>query len=178
MLVRRCCLTRPDDLVGLRGVEHVEFPRDINRLKRGYAVRSIDAIAHSDQLPLRQAHAPNATGPIKPDGHHRPPNPGRSRSQPETSFLIYPMAGSGLTLAAPPGLPAPPFLVMSGHRVTIETAGTLTGAAAHPALCLCGWQVHRRSHGGVAVADDSRTASTDPPAGAVFSPVRTTPSAS
>src|SRR5664279_1093887 len=60
MLVRRCCLTRPDDLVGLRGVEHVEFPRDINRLKRGYAVRSIDAIAHSDQLPLHQAHAPNA----------------------------------------------------------------------------------------------------------------------
>ena len=29
---------------------------------------------------------------------------------------------------------------MSGHRVTIETAGTLTGAAAHSALCLCGWQ--------------------------------------
>jgi len=52
------------------------------RLKRGYAVRSIDAIAHSDQLPLRQAHAPNATGPIEPDGHHRPPSPGRSRSQP------------------------------------------------------------------------------------------------
>ena len=30
---------------------------------------------------------------------------------------------------------------MSGHRVTIETAGTLTGAAAHSALCLCGWHV-------------------------------------
>jgi len=29
---------------------------------------------------------------------------------------------------------------MSGHRVTIETAGTLTGAAAHSALCRCGWQ--------------------------------------
>ena len=29
---------------------------------------------------------------------------------------------------------------MSGHRVTIETAGTLTDAATHPALCLCGWQ--------------------------------------
>src|SRR5664279_4798860 len=27
MLVRRCCLTCPDDLVGLRGVEHVQFPR-------------------------------------------------------------------------------------------------------------------------------------------------------
>ena len=56
---------------------------DINRLKRGYAVRSIDAIAHSDQLPLRQTHAPNATGPIEPDGHHRTPSPGRSWSQPE-----------------------------------------------------------------------------------------------
>ena len=47
----------------------------MNRLKRGYAVRSIDAIAHADQLPLRQADAPNATGPIEPDGHHRPPKP-------------------------------------------------------------------------------------------------------
>ena len=36
--------------------------------------------------------------------------------------------------------PCTGFLVMSGHRVTIQTAGTLTGAAAHPALCLCGWQ--------------------------------------
>ena len=32
------------------------------------------------------------------------------------------------------------FPVMSGHRVTIQTAATLTGAAAHPAPCLCGWQ--------------------------------------
>jgi hypothetical protein len=63
----------------------------MNRLKRGYAVRSIDAIAHPDQLPLRhKLTRPNATGPIEPDGHHRPPSPGRSRSQPGTSFLIYP----------------------------------------------------------------------------------------
>ena len=32
------------------------------------------------------------------------------------------------------------LLVMSGHRVTIQTAGTLTGAPAHPAPCPCGGQ--------------------------------------
>ena len=29
---------------------------------------------------------------------------------------------------------------MSGHRVTTQTNGTLTGAAAHPAPCPCSWQ--------------------------------------
>ena len=48
--------------------------------------------------------------------------------------------GRGRRAPAVPGLPVHRFLVMSGHRVTIETAGTLTGAAAHPAPCLCGWR--------------------------------------
>ena len=48
--------------------------------------------------------------------------------------------GRGRRARAVPGLPAHQFPVMSGHRVTTQTAGTLTGAATHPALCLCGWQ--------------------------------------
>jgi len=48
--------------------------------------------------------------------------------------------GRGRRARAVPGLPVHRSLVMSGHRVTIQTAGTLTGAAAHSALCLCGWQ--------------------------------------
>ena len=47
---------------------------------------------------------------------------------------------AGAVLQQWPGLPAHRFLAMSGHRVTIQTAGTLTGAAAHPALYLCGWR--------------------------------------
>ena len=56
----------------------------------------------------------------------------------------------GPVMAAPPGrgrraptvhgLPVHRSPVMSGHRVTIQTTATLTGAATHPALCLCGWQ--------------------------------------
>ena len=48
--------------------------------------------------------------------------------------------GRGRRARAVPGLPVHRFLVMSGHRVTIQTAATLTDAAAHPALCLCGWR--------------------------------------
>ena len=46
----------------------------------------------------------------------------------------------GRRARAVPGLPAHRSPVMSGHRVTIQTADTLTGAAAHPAPCLCGWR--------------------------------------
>ena len=48
--------------------------------------------------------------------------------------------GRGRRARAVPGLPVHRSLDMSGHRVTIQTAGTLTGAAAHPALRLCGRQ--------------------------------------
>ena len=37
---------------------------------------------------------------------------------------------TGAVLGQVPGLPVHRFPVMSGHRVTIQTAGTLTGAAA------------------------------------------------
>ena len=47
---------------------------------------------------------------------------------------------AGAVLGQCLGLPVHRFPVMSGHRVTIQTAGTLTGAAAHSALCLCGWR--------------------------------------
>ena len=48
--------------------------------------------------------------------------------------------GRGRRAPAVPGLPAHQSPVMSGHRVTTQTADTLTGAAAHPAPCLCGWR--------------------------------------
>ena len=48
--------------------------------------------------------------------------------------------GRGRRAPALPGLSVHRFLVMSGHRVTIQTAGTLTDAAAHSAPCLCRWQ--------------------------------------
>src|SRR5664279_3503897 len=68
----------------------------MNRLKRGYAVRSIDAIAHSDQVPIRPSAAPNATGPIEPDGHHRPSQTWGDPGVSGTSFLIYPWRVLGL----------------------------------------------------------------------------------
>ena len=50
MPVRPGGLARPQDLVWLRRVEHVQLPRRHEPLEpHGYAVRSIDAIGCSDQ---------------------------------------------------------------------------------------------------------------------------------
>ena len=63
---------------------------DMNRLKCGYAVRSIDAIGHPDQLPLRHAHAPERYRPHQ-TGQTPPPSQPRAIPEPAgTSFLIYP----------------------------------------------------------------------------------------
>jgi len=62
---------------------------DMNRLKRGYAVRSIDAITHPDQLPLRQADLTNAIGRAGPDGHHHPSSPGAPLQSAEPHSMIH-----------------------------------------------------------------------------------------
>src|SRR5664279_4860265 len=64
---------------------------------------------------LSTATEPNATGPIEPDGHHRPPSPGRSWSQPEprsgsTHGGFWAYLGCTPT-CAPPRRPQP-----GGHR--------------------------------------------------------------
>src|SRR5664279_3279163 len=102
MLVRRCCLTRPDDLVGLGGVEHMQFPRRHKPLEARI------------RRPLDRRHRPLPPAPATPGSRARtlpaPSNrtdttalpalgdPGVSRN------LVpdLPMAGSVLTLAAPP----------------------------------------------------------------------------
>src|SRR5260370_12603758 len=61
----------------------------MNRLKRGYAVRSIDAITHPDQLPLRQADLTNAIGRAGPDGHHHPSSPGAPLQSAEPHSMIH-----------------------------------------------------------------------------------------
>src|SRR5664279_696738 len=68
----------------------------MNRLKRGYAVRSIDAIAHSDQLPLRQAHAPERYRPHRTGRTPPPSQPWAILESAGTSFLIYPWRVLGL----------------------------------------------------------------------------------
>ncbi len=61
----------------------------MNRLKRGYAVRSIDAITHPDQLSLRQADLTNAIGRAGPDGHHHPSSPGAPLQSAEPHSMIH-----------------------------------------------------------------------------------------
>ncbi len=47
----------------------------MNRLNRGYAVRSIDTIAHPDQPTPRQADPANAIGHAQPDRNRHPRSP-------------------------------------------------------------------------------------------------------
>ena len=113
-------MRRQDDLVGLRSVEPRSSCADMEPLEA--RIHRIDAIAHSDQLPLRQAHAPNATGPSNRTDTTALPaqgDPGVSRN------LVpdLPMAGSGLTLAAPlrwVSAPDPvcPRLGLAGRRLS------------------------------------------------------------
>ena len=72
----------------------------MNCLNRGYAVRSIDANGHSDQL--RYANMTRRTLSATPnrDGKHRPPKPYTNQPA-ETAFHDPFIAGFGLTLAAP-----------------------------------------------------------------------------
>src|SRR5664279_613888 len=96
MLVRRCGLTRPDDLVGLRGVEHVQFPRRHEpfeaRIRR----------------PFDRRHRPLRPAPDTPCSSAERYRPHRIRQTPPpsqpwailesagTSFLIYPWRVLGL----------------------------------------------------------------------------------
>src|SRR5664279_4712484 len=85
MLVRRCCLTRPDDLVGLRGVEHVQFPRRHKPLEARIR-RPLDR----RHRPLRPAPAtsgsraeryrPHQTGRTPPPSQPWAGDPGASRN--------------------------------------------------------------------------------------------------
>src|SRR5664279_2340252 len=59
MLVRRCGLTRPDDLVGLRGVEHMQFPRRHKPLEARI------------RRPLDRRHRPLRPAPATPGSRAR-----------------------------------------------------------------------------------------------------------
>src|ERR1035441_3205939 len=101
MLVRPRGLTRPDDLIGLRGVEHVQLPHGHEPLEARIR-RPLDRRHHPPR--------PAPTTPSRPNERYRPRRTGRTSppfqpwSAPAvrgTSFHDPLMAGSVLTLAAP-----------------------------------------------------------------------------
>src|SRR6266851_3810322 len=105
MLVRPRGLTRPDDLIGLRGVEHVQLPHGHKPLEARIR-RPLDRRHHPPR--------PAPTTPSRPNERYRPRRTGRTSpplqpwSAPAvrgTSFHDPLMAGSVLTLAAPQGIP-------------------------------------------------------------------------
>src|SRR5664279_364339 len=122
MLVRRCGLTRPDDLVGLRGVEHMQFARRHKpleaRIRRPLAQPPRRPPPATPPSRARTLPAPSTRTdtPALP----APGDPGVSRN------LVpdLPMAGSVLTLAAP--------LLRSGIQIATVTGRSFTDIGLFP----------------------------------------------